>query len=82
MSLQDSLTRFINENLKRDAAVSLTPDTSLIDLGFVDSIGLMQILAFVENEASVRVPDHMVTPDHFESIDAIVQLVEQLRKPA
>jgi acyl carrier protein len=82
MSLQDSLTRFINDNLIRDAAVPLTPDTSLIDLGLVDSIGLMQILGFVENEASVRVPDHMVTPDHFESIAAIARMVEDLRKPA
>ena len=82
MNLRDGLIKFISENLIRDGSATVSADASLIAMGLVDSIGLMQILGYVENEAQVRIPDHLVTPDHFETVEAIVSLVEQLRQGA
>ena len=39
----------------------------------------MQIMQFVESNAGVRIPDHMVLPENFQSIVAIEQMVEKLR---
>jgi acyl carrier protein len=42
-------------------------------------MGLMQIVSFLEERAGVRVPDDDVTPDNFETIDAIEKMVERLQ---
>jgi acyl carrier protein len=79
MSFTDPLLTFIRTNLLRDPNAPLTVDESLIDRGVIDSMGLIQILSFVETSTGVRVPDHMVVPDNFESVSAIVELVEKVR---
>ena len=81
MTLSESLIRFIEENLVQDA--SSTPvrvDESLIQRGLVDSIGLLQIMTFVEQETGVRVPDDEVLPENFETVTRIVELVKRLQK--
>jgi acyl carrier protein len=79
MTLSDQLLSFIRTNLLRDEGAQLTPDDSLLDRGLIDSIGLIQIMAFLDTQAGVQIPDHAVTPDNFETVRAIVALVEQVR---
>ncbi len=72
------LIKYIQTNLLHDNG-TIDPDESLIDRGIVDSIGLMQIMQFVESNTGVRIPDDMVVPENFQSVAAIEQLVEKLR---
>ena len=73
------LIRFIEDNLQGSAGGAIAPDESLIDRGLIDSIGLMRIMQFVETQTGVRIPDHYVTPDNFQSVVAIEEMVEQIR---
>ena len=50
---------------------SLKKDTLIFDAGIVDSTGLLEIVAFVEEELSVSVQDEDLVPDNFESIGAM-----------
>jgi acyl carrier protein len=75
---RDELIKYIQTNLLQDSG-TIDPDESLIDRGIVDSIGLMQIMQFVETNEGVRIPDHMVVPENFQSVTAIEQMVEKLR---
>jgi acyl carrier protein len=75
---RDELIKYIQTNLLQDGG-TIDPDESLIDRGIVDSIGLMQIMQFVETNEGVRIPDHMVVPENFQSVTAIEQMVEKLR---
>ena len=72
------LIKFIQTNLLRDSA-TIDADESLIDRGIVDSIGLMQLLQFIEANEGIRIPDDMVIPENFQSVTAIEQMVEKLR---
>ena len=76
--LRNDIIRFIQDNLlhSNDA---IDPEESLIDRGLIDSIGLMQLLGFLESSTGVRVPDRMVTPDNFQSVTAMERMVEQLK---
>lgn len=74
------LVNFIQQQLVGDAsAAPVTPTTELLEGGIVDSMGLMRIVHFIEERTGVRVPDHEVAPDNFETIDAISALVERLQ---
>jgi len=79
--LKSELASFIEKNLVgEDRRVAITDSTPLIEDGIIDSMGLMQIVAFLEERAGVRVPDDEVSPDNFETVAAIERLVERLRK--
>jgi acyl carrier protein len=76
--MRAELIRYIETTMLRDSA-KIDPDESLIDRGIIDSMGLMQIMNFVESNAGVRVPDHLVLLENFQSVAAIEQLVKRLR---
>ncbi|HJU69424.1 MAG TPA: acyl carrier protein [Gemmatimonadaceae bacterium] len=75
---RSGLIQFIQTNLLRDQG-TIDADESLIDRGIVDSIGLMQLMQFIETNEGIRIPDHMVIPENFQSVTAIEQMVEKLR---
>ena len=75
---REALMKFIQTNLIREQG-TLDPEESLIDRGVIDSIGLMQIMQFLETSEGVRIPDHMVVPDNFQSVVAIENMVKGLR---
>jgi acyl carrier protein len=79
MSFRDDLAVYIRRNLLHDDSAVLGPDDSLIDAGALDSVGLMNVLTFVESHAGVKVPDSDVIPQNFESLTAIETLVDRLR---
>lgn len=80
--LRDQLATFIRQNLLHDASQPLGPDDSLIDSGIVNSMGLLRLVSFIEQQTGVRIPDTMITPDNFESIAAIDAAVQQARGKA
>jgi acyl carrier protein len=79
MALREELTRFVETSLLRGGG-KIQPDESLIDHGIIDSIGLMQLMTFLEERTGLRIPDHYVVPDNFQSLAAMEQMVEGLRK--
>jgi len=72
----------LSELLFEDKDAVLSDDTSLLD-GIIDSLSLMQLVAFLEEEFGVDVDDAEITADHFKTVADIVRLVEaKLVKPA
>jgi len=57
------------------APAELSPSTSLVRSGLLDSVGLVRLAAFVENETGIVIPDRDVSAEHF---DSIAQLIEYL----
>ena len=53
-------------------------DANLFDVG-LDSLRLMQLLVFVEQSLGVNLPDHEMTPERVETIDAIVEWIGEHR---
>jgi len=82
MSLRDDLRTFIRENLLGGDRTPLTPETSLVETGLLDSVALMNLIAYVEDRTGVRIPDADVTPQNFNTVASIELLVERLRSTA
>jgi acyl carrier protein len=68
--MKDRLRRYITEQLlnERDSAVSDEDD--LLESG-VDSVGMMTLVLFIEEEWQVAVPPEDVVLENFQSIAAI-----------
>jgi acyl carrier protein len=71
---------YVVENLLLGAAQDLDDDKPLYDSGILDSVSVMELVAFIEATFDVRVLDPDLTEDNFGSISRAVRFVEK-RKP-
>jgi len=53
-------------------------DVDLFEGGYVDSVGLAELLAFLEEEFSVAIPDEVLVSDEFTTIEGIARIVCRL----
>jgi acyl carrier protein len=55
----------------------ITNDTPLISSGYVDSFSMVSLLVFLENKFKIKIPPSKATPEAFDSVNKIVDLVNQ-----
>ncbi len=83
MSFKESLRAFISDNfLDNSGSVELSDDEPLIRRGIIDSMAILQLLHFIEEETGIRVPDREVQLENFQSIASVEQLVRRLSSKA
>jgi len=75
MNIEAQLQSFITTNFYVGDAVALTPRTSLIDHGIVDSTGLLEVVAFLEKEFGIQVLDEEVIPENLENLERMCAYV-------
>ncbi len=54
-------------------------DDNLLEKGLLDSLAILKVVGFCEEEFGVAIPDGDVLPDNMESVRAIAALVERTR---
>lgn len=80
MNTSDTIRDFITHEILHETLASpLGNDDQLVDSGVIDSLGVMTMLSFLEEEFSIKIPDNELTPENFESISTITALVESQR---
>jgi acyl carrier protein len=57
----------------------LSADTPLLDGNAVDSMGIYELVTFLEGAYQIEILDEEVVPDHFGTIGALAKLVEAKR---
>lgn len=81
MTIQEQVRLFILENFYVSDPEDLTDEISLIDSGYVDSTGMLDIILFVESEYGIRIQDQETIPENLESISRIAAFVARKRQP-
>lgn len=77
MNTTDRLRDFIVDELRWDGARDqLTDDYPLLDNGVVDSLGLFEIVQFLEAEYGIEIPDDELVPENFATLSAITKLAQ------
>jgi len=76
---EEQLRRFIvDELLSGDA--DLTPDDSILADGVLDSVGVMRLVAFIDEQFDYQVPAQDLTIEHFRTTQSLAAYLErQLR---
>jgi acyl carrier protein len=74
MDISDRIRRFIREEVLLDEHARLDGETPLLD-GVLDSLALMQLVAFLEEEFDTEIEDTEVTAENFRTIGDIERLM-------
>jgi acyl carrier protein len=72
------LRQFIVENFlfgKEDAP--LANGDSLLELGVIDSTGVLELVSFIEQKYGFTIQDEELVPDNLDSIDRLVDFVKR-----
>ncbi|MDN5214204.1 acyl carrier protein [Fulvivirgaceae bacterium BMA12] len=78
MEIKESIRNYIKTELVNNKDhQALSDSDQLIESGVIDSLGIMKLIGFLEDNMSVQIDDMELVPENFSSIDAITSLVEK-----
>lgn len=81
MDIKDKVLDYIVDNfLMGDGAGAIKDDTSFLDIGIIDSTGVIELVAFLEKTYDIRVEDEEMVPDNLDSLNNIERYVHRKMK--
>ncbi len=73
-----SLRKLILESyLFTDDESELDDDDSFLDTGILDSMGIMEVIAFLDDEFSVIVEEEEMIPENLDSINNLINFISR-----
>lgn len=77
-SVKDTILQYVkNEYLETDDDREITYDTPLISGGIVDSFSMVSLKVFLETNYKIQIPDAKASPEAFDSVNNIVNLLKE-----
>lgn len=75
MNVQQRVRQFIAENFYIADPAEIGDDVSLISNGYVDSTGMLEVIAFLESTYGIAVEQTEITPANLETVANIAAFV-------
>ncbi len=76
-----ALADFIKQELLKGRNVKLDDELDLLSAGVIDSLGILRMVAFMEERFGVKVPDEDVVFENFQNIKVMAEYIAT-KKPA
>jgi acyl carrier protein len=77
MDTKQIIREFIQKNfLKEGRHKNIDDAISFIDSGIIDSVGVLELVAFLEATFRFRVEDEELVPENLDSIEKLVTYVD------
>jgi len=78
--MQKIILEYVRNEYLEDEDEELDVDTPLISGGIVDSFSMVSLKRFLENKYKIAIPDDKATPEAFDTVNNICQLVREFLK--
>ena len=59
--------------------VEVSSDASFLDLGIIDSTGVLELVTFLEDKYQIKIEDEELVPANLDSLNGITRFVEAKR---
>ena len=80
--LKSSIRKFVVENYLFGQDENLTDESSFLGQGIIDSTGVLELIAHLEENYSIKVNDMELLPENLDSLNAVTSFVERKRAAA
>jgi acyl carrier protein len=78
--MKEDVLKYIIKEYMEDVDEEINYDTPLISSGHVDSFSMVSLLVYIENKFKIKIPPSKATPEAFDSVNKIVNLINQYLK--
>jgi acyl carrier protein len=75
--LKDVILKYVIEEYYEEGNDPISFDTPLISGGIVDSFSMVSLKRFLENKYKISIPDDQATPEAFDNVNKIADLVRR-----
>ena len=77
MEVQARIRAFVNDELIHGGGDAVDSDDAPLLDGAIDSVGLLQLVSFLEESFGVSIDDTEIVPQHFSTVRGISDLVRK-----
>jgi acyl carrier protein len=74
--IHERIRQHIFENFIFEEGATLSDDQSLLKSGVVDSTGILELIAFAEEEFDIKFADNELVADNFDTVHKITAFLE------
>ena len=72
----EKVRQFVVENFLFGEDGTLKEDTSFLESGVIDSTGILELIAFLEETYGLEIEDEDVVPENFDTLRNVVRFLE------
>jgi acyl carrier protein len=76
-TIEDRIREFVLKQFPLARKQGVKPNDKWLETGMLDSLGILDLVHFLEQEFSLQVSDDELLPENFESLDAVVTFVRK-----
>jgi acyl carrier protein len=73
--IRDIVLKYVINEYQTDENDEITYETPLISGGIVDSFSMVSLKRFLENKYNISIPDEKASPEAFDTVNKITDLV-------
>jgi acyl carrier protein len=77
--IAQSLREFVTENFLFGQDATFANDDSFLEQGIIDSTGVLELVAFLEEQLEIAVDDDDLMPENLDSIDNLCRFIASKR---
>jgi acyl carrier protein len=74
--VSESIKKFILEKFPLARKRGLKESDPLLESGILDSLGILDVVSFVEHQFAIRVLDEELVPENFQSVEHLAIFVQ------
>ena len=78
--IKNDIFNYLKNSNFMDNTTRLNDNDSLTENGIIDSIGLLELVDYICEKYSIEIPEDMLTPEYFDSLQGITDLIVKLTK--
>ncbi|MBD3401101.1 MAG: hypothetical protein GF399_12340 [Candidatus Coatesbacteria bacterium] len=75
--MRETVLEYVIDEYVEDEDEEITYDSPLISSGLVDSFSMVSLKVFLEKKYDIKLPDEEATPEAFDNVNSIVELVKK-----
>lgn len=79
MDRKTILMQYVQDELMKGRTMVMTPEEDLLSSGILDSLGILQLVSFIDTQFNIQVPDEDVVFENFQSIKALSEYLGKLK---
>jgi acyl carrier protein len=76
MQIKQELRQFVIDNFLYGRPGELRDEDSFLENGIIDSTGVLELIAFLEERFGLELEETDLTPENLDSINKVTRLVE------
>lgn len=76
-TITNNILQFVHETFPRARQKNASPNDYLLEQRLIDSMGLLEVIVFVENTYNIAINNEDVTSDNFATVENISKYVQK-----